>query len=367
MKICIISSVPLGHGGWTKWIYEVSLRLRKFYSDEIVIMIPVRSRTSPFYNKFLKIGEVYEYAMRWSIRYLFKMMPVFFRDADITYVSYGEPIVGNDLAILFKRLLSKAKIVHGIHFPLVIEHPHKLSHILHNVMRLTTIPLMHKCPVHILNRDAVRLLKKIHVKYFWIPNGVDTKTYKEKRKYEIFTIFYRGANYQKGTDLLPEIIHYIMKKCSYRVRFIVLGRGHLDYILKSLKKKYGEENVSYAEYLNESTLVEYLAKSHLYLSLSRFEGLSLLTLEALACGTPVISYNVSGNRDLIIDNYNGWLVQSFETKSIADKIYEVYRLWKEDPCEYYIYSRNARSSVLKYDWNRIVEKIREMFENVILS
>jgi glycosyltransferase involved in cell wall biosynthesis len=41
---------------------------------------------------------------------------------------------------------------------------------------------------------------------------------------------------------------------------------------------------------------------------SRFEGLSISTVEAMACGLPLVLYDVPGLRDLINDDDNGLLI-----------------------------------------------------------
>jgi glycosyltransferase involved in cell wall biosynthesis len=53
------------------------------------------------------------------------------------------------------------------------------------------------------------------------------------------------------------------------------------------------------------------------------EGLGMTVMEALSCGTPCIGFNSGGISDLIIDGYNGFLVEPKNVKKLASKIEEI--------------------------------------------
>lgn len=53
---------------------------------------------------------------------------------------------------------------------------------------------------------------------------------------------------------------------------------------------------------------DYLIISDIYVMPSRFEGLSIAAIEAMACGLPSILYDVPGLRDMIENNDNGFLI-----------------------------------------------------------
>ena len=50
---------------------------------------------------------------------------------------------------------------------------------------------------------------------------------------------------------------------------------------------------------------------------SKQENLSNAIMEALACGTPVVGFDISGNRDMIDHQQNGYLAQPFDPKDLA--------------------------------------------------
>ena len=53
---------------------------------------------------------------------------------------------------------------------------------------------------------------------------------------------------------------------------------------------------------------------------SKLENLSLTVLEALACGTPVVAFDIGGMPDMIRDGRNGWLVPPFDIDRLASTL-----------------------------------------------
>lgn len=64
----------------------------------------------------------------------------------------------------------------------------------------------------------------------------------------------------------------------------------------------------------------YLHISTLYLHTASYEPFGLVLLEAMACGLPVVCADGGGNRDLIEEGINGFMVKERDPKRLADKI-----------------------------------------------
>jgi glycosyltransferase involved in cell wall biosynthesis len=73
------------------------------------------------------------------------------------------------------------------------------------------------------------------------------------------------------------------------------------------------------ERLSDEALVKLYNESLITVSLSTFDTFGLVTLESLACGTPVIAHNVAGYRETMIQGKTGFLVD-FSPSDIAKKI-----------------------------------------------
>lgn len=75
---------------------------------------------------------------------------------------------------------------------------------------------------------------------------------------------------------------------------------------------------------NQTNVRKYLVVSDFYLMTSRFEGISLTTIEALACKIPAILYNVPGLRDFNKSDNNCVLIPE-DFKLLAEKIIYLYK------------------------------------------
>ncbi|KXB09319.1 hypothetical protein AKJ60_00460 [candidate division MSBL1 archaeon SCGC-AAA385M11] len=53
--------------------------------------------------------------------------------------------------------------------------------------------------------------------------------------------------------------------------------------------------------------------------------LSNAIMEALACGTPVVGFDIGGNKDIIDHQQNGYLARPFDPQDLAVGIHEVLR------------------------------------------
>jgi glycosyltransferase involved in cell wall biosynthesis len=62
----------------------------------------------------------------------------------------------------------------------------------------------------------------------------------------------------------------------------------------------------------------YVARSDVFVSAARYEGVSNAVLEALACGTPVVATSCpSGIGEVIDEGGNGWLVPPEDAAGLA--------------------------------------------------
>lgn len=96
---------------------------------------------------------------------------------------------------------------------------------------------------------------------------------------------------------------------------------------KKLKKLVKDLKIANSVHImNYVTNVEPIYNSaQLFLLTSRFEGASLVTMEAQSYGVPVISYDINyGPSDLLVDNVSGFLVPNGNVQILADKIKEYF-------------------------------------------
>lgn len=147
----------------------------------------------------------------------------------------------------------------------------------------------------------------IHAAY--INNGVDpnkhrlSPTPESPNKFRIVTS--GRIDKQKNPALFNSIAAYFEE--LDQVEFIWIGDG-------PQRKLFTAKNITVTGWLDNKDVHDFVAGSQLYLSTSRYEGLSFAVLEALALKKPVLLSNCTGNTDLVRKGINGDL---FNTASEA--------------------------------------------------
>ncbi len=115
------------------------------------------------------------------------------------------------------------------------------------------------------------------------------------------------------------------KMLQYKVNFTLHlgGIGDSDYIKKLLK--YANNNgfrdkLIYYGWINREDIPNFFSKIKYFVLPSISEGIPNVILEAMGSGCCVISTPVGGIRDVIIDNFNGLIINNNSPKSIYEGI-----------------------------------------------
>tara|TARA_B100001057_G_scaffold480824_1_gene554102 strand:+ start:58 stop:1203 length:1146 start_codon:yes stop_codon:yes gene_type:complete len=129
---------------------------------------------------------------------------------------------------------------------------------------------------------------------------------------------------------------------------ITKNKGSIEYFkcAELLKKKYKKWNflfagtndyetpdkidIEYLKYLKKNKIIKFLGykqdihkilkKTEIFCLPSYREGMPKVTLEALSTGVPVVTTNVTGCRDSILNNYNGLLCKPHDYLDLSKKI-----------------------------------------------
>jgi glycosyltransferase involved in cell wall biosynthesis len=140
-----------------------------------------------------------------------------------------------------------------------------------------------------------------------------------------FVITYTGRFVEfKGFDLVYRSFVKLAEEFPNKVTLLIIGgrdpihsTGLTEQEENNLFKNKNIINVGYT-----SEVEKYLAITDVFLFPSKKEGLPVCIVEALAMGVPVITLDERGNCDVVINNFNGYLVKSISKSSDVDKIVE---------------------------------------------
>jgi len=128
---------------------------------------------------------------------------------------------------------------------------------------------------------------------------------------------------KKNQNFLLDII-FELKARNFNVNCIFLGDGPTkkDVEMRAMDLKI----INQCHFLgNVEQVEEYLWKSDVYVHTAIYEPLGLVLIEAMAAGLPVVTMDGHGNRDLMGNGKNGFILTEQDPKMFATKIIEVYR------------------------------------------
>lgn len=116
-----------------------------------------------------------------------------------------------------------------------------------------------------------------------------------------------GELSSRKNHIIP--IRALAKIKNKKIKYLIAGVGSLEEYLKEEIKKLGlEDRVKLLGYRND--IYELCKIADLFIFPSKQEGLPVALMEALACGLPILCSDIRGNRDLIINNINGVLIEN---------------------------------------------------------
>ena len=150
------------------------------------------------------------------------------------------------------------------------------------------------------------------------------------KKVILFGALHGKGDVRKGFHLIKAASQFLDKD---KYCFAFFGND-----LKMARKEFpGFEVFSMGLVKNESALARIYAAADLLLLPSLQENLANISLEALACGTPVVGFEIGGNRDMISHRKEGYLAKPYDCEELAAGIE-----WVISNDQHKILCKNAR-------------------------
>lgn len=104
---------------------------------------------------------------------------------------------------------------------------------------------------------------------------------------------------------------------------------------------------------NELEMATIYSTAHVIVVPSKIEAFGQVAAESLACGTPVIAFDTSGLKDVVVDGVTGLLAEPFSSDSLAEKIQQIINMDSEN---YLKLCRSARKHVIDNFSNEVISK-----------
>lgn len=202
-----------------------------------------------------------------------------------------------------------------------------------------------------------------HPRIILLHNAINTESFYIDRKYSANLKFPKLINVgnllpNKNQVFLIKVISELIKIVN-ECHLTLVGEGQTR---QSLEKQIIENNLS--KYISlvgkKDDIKNYLADNNLYIHAAISEQFGLVLVEAMAAGLPVISLNGKGNQDVIINGYNGFIIDKNDPKLFAEKILEIFA----NPDLYQTLAKNAQKDAIeKYDIKIYTNKLIDVYSS----
>jgi len=380
--LCVVTHTFLPHvGGIEKVVYEQGKRLlQKDFNLKVVTSrlntkrnYSIKGINVHCYNSFnigFRIGIPYPIPHFTSYKTIAKMI----RSSDLTH-AHGHPYPSSLLAAKLAKKYSK---------PIVItQHNTFIQYqgLWNSFERLNDLTI---------GKEVLKLADRILVvsdatkkyvvnlganpeKITILHNGVDIhrfnsiKGLKEEMRKELdinedanVALTVRRLVFKNGIDTLIESAKTAVKENANLV-FLIVGRGpDLPEVRERIRQLNLEKSIKLLGFVSDEELPKYYNVADFFILPSKSgEGLPLVSLEAMACGLPVIATDVGGIKEILEKNF-GKIVPANDSASLKEAILD-FSHRDLNPIK-----KGLRLLIeKKHSWDKNVEKLTKIYEELI--
>jgi glycosyltransferase involved in cell wall biosynthesis len=375
MHICLdVSPTAQKHAGLGRYAGEIArvldqhkpqLSLSLFYNREGTAELPDYLRHLPRHtvnlgNKPWRMGVLLSQMAGWPLDQTFGATEIFHAT--------------NHLLARFKR----ARTVFTLHDLIFLHYP--AYHLPHNRWYLTfAMPRYLRAadvvvtPSECSRQDALRFYglpeAKIKVIYeaaspIFRPAGDDDELARVRHKYHLpaqFILHVGTLEPRKNLIRLLEAFHALLADWPTLKLVFVGKKGWLyDPFFERLRALGLEEAVIFPGYVEEADLPAFYQLAALFVYPSLYEGFGLPPLEAMACGTPVVSSDSSSLPEVVGEA--GLLVNPTDTAGLVAAMRRVL----SDAGLHTALRGRALAQAQKFSWQRAVDELEQVYQALVV-
>lgn len=212
-----------------------------------------------------------------------------------------------------------------------------------------------------LGKDIQNFVGDDNLKYEVIPNCIDTSLFSYKKKTESNEfVFCSINNWSEMKNPIVLIKAFSLLKNKYdNIKLILAGTGVLIPEMKKIAIELNlNDSIVFKGKLTQNEVINELQNSNIYCQSSNYETFSVICIESLSTGTPVIATNIGGMKDFI-NTKNGELVNDLKVETWFAAMERNYlNYFKFKPIEI------SKECKKKYDLNVIGELFHSKLMNI---
>lgn len=200
-----------------------------------------------------------------------------------------------------------------------------------------------------------------------LPNPIDTNIFMPfdkvksrelwnlplNKKLVLFGAMGATSDLRKGFEVLIQALQKLKEK---NIDFVVFGSTEPQEIQNFEFKAHYVGSLA-----DDVSLVTLYSAVDVMIAPSLEENLSNAIMESLSCATPVVAFDIGGNRDMIENKKTGYLARPFDTTGLANGIE-----WILKAKNYNELCNNAREKILQqFDSKIVAAKYIELYSHIL--
>jgi glycosyltransferase involved in cell wall biosynthesis len=192
-----------------------------------------------------------------------------------------------------------------------------------------------------------------------IPTGIDERYFLadyKKKSQKHFTVLYVGRlTVEKNVDLLIKA----MQNVGHSVHFIIIGDGLLRRSLEKTARKNNTQDciITFAGRKSSDELLAYYQKADVLVLASNYESQSLVVLEAMAAGTPVIVADVPAVNEIVGD-------AGILTAKTVDAFSAAITTLIENPNQRLALAQRGKQRAKAFSWSTLTNKFEDVYDTL---
>lgn len=365
----------LGYGGIETATINTANELAKKYNVEIISLYNLKNNQENLISKDIKITHLMntspnkkEFLEAYNNKNISKILkegvkslkiivlkPILIRN----YIQESDSKIIVSTRSEFSRILSKYKRKEAI--AIAQEHHHHNNNKKYlNVLKkkYKNIDYLFALTDSLLKDYENLLVKNKKIKIILMPNILSSKNEKRANFNSKNLISVGRLHPDKRVGELVDIISNVKNFSN----FFIIGDGEeYSQIDQRINELNLQNKIKMLGYKTQEEIKEYYSNSTIFIMASISEGLPMVLLEAMSYGIPCIAYKISGVEDIIINDYNGYLIEPRNQKEFIKKI--EYLLSNEK--EYKRLEENAYITSKKYYPEVIIKKWYEILDQYL--
>ena len=177
------------------------------------------------------------------------------------------------------------------------------------------------------------------------------------KKDDFVIICVAELNKNKNQKMIINVVRKLVSKYS-NVKVLFVGQDSFSGKYQELVKKYNlSNNIKFLGYRKD--IPSLMKISDLAVSSSKREGLPVNIIEACFSLLPIVVTNCRGNRDLVVDNKNGYVVKIDDVNKMEEKITSIIKN-KKLRC---IMAKESKKMSKKYLLEEVLNEVEKIYDS----